>query len=223
MRFEYFQKDPAKYLEKMKGNIAEEERVFESSSQKLFEAISISPELFERSQQEMMMDPMVSMEMFQMGINMEKPTSEAPEELTKAKTVEIVKASNDFAFDYFKKEYLNQMSQDPLLMPVVISALGHDWVKHTHNYSEDQFKSALYKHKIFEDDEVAMHMQQKQMELLSLSGGFNPMMMGGMPPGMGGPGGMDPMAGMGGMDPMGGGMGGMPPGGMGGMFGPGGL
>ena len=32
-----------------------------------------------------------------------------------------------------------------------------------------------------------MHMQQKQMELLSLSGGFNPMMMGGMPPGMGGP------------------------------------
>jgi len=40
-----------------------------------------------------------------------------------------------------------------------------------------------------------MHMQQKQMELLSLSGGFNPMMMGGMggpgmggPPGLGGPG-----------------------------------
>ena len=47
-----------------------------------------------------------------------------------------------------------------------------------------------------------MHMQSKQMELLSLSGGFNPMMMG-MPPGMGG--GMDAMAGMGGM-------GGMPPG-----------
>jgi hypothetical protein len=37
-----------------------------------------------------------------------------------------------------------------------------------------------------------MHMQTKQMELLSLSGGFNPMMMG-MP----------------GMDSMGGGMGGM--------------
>lgn len=47
-----------------------------------------------------------------------------------------------------------------------------------------------------------MHMQTKQMELLSLSGGFNPMMMGGMPPmgGMGG--GMPPM---GGAPPMGGG------------------
>jgi len=56
-------------------------------------------------------------------------------------------------------------------------------------------------------------MQNKQMELLQLSGGFNPMMMGGMP-GMGG----DPSGGMGGM-------GGMPPGigGMPGMFGPGGI
>ena len=45
-------------------------------------------------------------------------------------------------------------------------------------------------------------MQTKQMELLSMSGGFNPMMMGGMPPmgggGFGGPpmGGMPPGPGM---------------------------
>jgi hypothetical protein len=46
-----------------------------------------------------------------------------------------------------------------------------------------------------------MHMQTKQMELLQMSGQFNPMMMGGMPPGG-----------------MGGGMGGGYPGG--GMYGP---
>ena len=171
------------------------------------------------------MDPIVSMELFQMGINMEKPTGETPTDMTKERTVELVKQSNDFAFDYFKKEYISTMSMDPLLMPVLISALAHDFIKKEHGIAEDAFKAALFVHKIYEDEEVAMHMQTKQMELLSLSGGFNPMMMGGMP-------GMDPSA-MGGMPGMGGpGMGGPPMGGPGmggpgmggfGGFGPGGL
>jgi hypothetical protein len=93
------------------------------------------------------------------------------------------------------------MRHDPMIMPVLISAIAHDWVFKNHGFNEEQFKAALFAHKIYEDPEVAMHMQQKQMELLTLSGGFNPMMMG-----------------------MGGGMGGGP-GGMGGpgMFGPGGF
>lgn len=56
----------------------------------------------------------------------------------------------------------------------------------------------MFKHKVFEDHELAMYMQQKQFELFSLDGGM-PMMppMGGMP-GMGGPpGGMPPMGGFG--------------------------
>jgi hypothetical protein len=48
----------------MKTTVSEEEKVYESSSRELFDAISISPEMFERTQQEMMMDPMVSMELF---------------------------------------------------------------------------------------------------------------------------------------------------------------
>jgi hypothetical protein len=158
-----------------------------------------------------------------MGINMEKPSSEAPTDLTKERTVELVKESNDFAFDYFKKEYISQMQMDPMMMPVLISAIAHDYIMDKHAISEEPFKAALFIHKIYENEEVAMHMQAKQMELLSLSGGFNPMMMGGMP-GMD-MGGMPP--GMGGPD-MGGppGIGGPPMGGpgMGGMFGtPGGL
>lgn len=133
------------------------------------------------------MDPYVSMELFNMGISMEQPSSKPPEELTKEKTVSLVKDSNNYAFDLFKKEYLDQMRQDPMIMPVLISAIAHDWVFKKHGYNEEQFKAALFAHKIYEDPEIAMHMQQKQMELLQLSGGFNPMMMGGMPPGMGGP------------------------------------
>lgn len=57
----------------------------------------------------MMMDPYVSMELFNLGISMEQPTGKAPENLNKEKTIELVKASNDFAFELFKKEYIDQM------------------------------------------------------------------------------------------------------------------
>lgn len=113
-----------------------------------------------------MMDPYVSMELFNMGINMEQPAGKAPEELNYQKTVELVKDSNNYAFDLFKKEYLDQMRYDPMIMPVLISAIAHDWVFKNHGYTEDQFKAALFTHKIYEDPEIAMHMQTKQMELL---------------------------------------------------------
>jgi hypothetical protein len=188
-RCKEFGGDPKKYLLALKSTVAEEEKAYEKSSMEMFERLCITPEFFERSQQELMMDPYVSMELFNMGISMEQPNSKAPEELTAAKTVELVKASNTYAFDLFKKEYLDQMRYDPMIMPVLISAIAHDWVFKNHNFTEEQFKAALFAHKIYEDPEVAMHMQQKQMELLQLSGGFNPMMMGG---GMGGPGGIPP-------------------------------
>lgn len=87
-------------------------------------------------------------------------------------------------------------------MPVLISAIAHDWVLKNHQYTEDQFKKSLFAHKIYEDPSVAQHMQQKQMELMMIAQQQSP--MGGM--------------GMGGMPGMGG-MGGMPGGGMGGMGG----
>lgn len=209
-RCEHFEKDSKAYLKALTDTVTQEEGIFESSSQMMFDKLCITPECFERSQQEMMMDPMVSMELFQMGLNMEKPTGSAPSVLSRDKTIEIVKASNDYAFDLFKKEYIEQMKMDPMMIPVIISAIAHDWVFKKHGYPEEQFKAALFDHKIYEDEGVAMHMQQKQMELMAMSGGFNPMMMGGMPP-MGGQG-PDMSGGMGGM-------GGLPP-----MFGtPGGL
>lgn len=105
------------------------------------------------------MDPYVSMELFNMGISMEQPSSAAPAELTADKTVALVKESNNFAFELFKKEYLDQMRYDPMIMPVLISAIAHDWVYKNHNFTEEQFKAALFAHKIYENPEVAMHMQ----------------------------------------------------------------
>ena len=109
----------------------------------------------------MMNDPYVSMELFNLGIHMEQPTSKAPAELDKQKTIDLVKSSNDYAFDLFKKEYIDQMRTDPMIMPVLISAIAHDWVLREHGYNEEQFKAALFEHKIYEDPTVSMHMQTK--------------------------------------------------------------
>lgn len=61
-----------------------------------------------------------------------------------------------------------------MLMPVLISAIAHDWVKVNHGYEEDNFKAALFKHKIYENPEVSQHMQEKQMELMMLAMQQNP-------------------------------------------------
>lgn len=105
------------------------------------------------------MDPYASMELFNLGINMEAPTSAAPDSLTKEKTIELVKSSNDYAFDLFKKEYIDQLKNDPMMMPVLISAIAHDWVYKEHKFPEEEFKAALFQHKIYEEPSVSMHMQ----------------------------------------------------------------
>ena len=108
-----------------------------------------------------MQDPNVQMELFNLGIKMEQPNSKPPEELQKETVVTLVKESNDFAFDLFKKEYIDQMTKDPMIMPVLISAIAHDWVYKNHNWTEEQFKAALFGFKIYEDPAVAQHMQKK--------------------------------------------------------------
>lgn len=128
------------------------------------------------------------MELFNLGIKMEQPASKAPGDLAKEKVVELVTQSNDYAFDLFKKEYMDVMSKDPMIMPVLISAIAHDWVFKNHKWTEDEFKAALFEHKIYEDPTVAQHMQKKQFELMMIAQQMNPMMgmgMGGMPPGAG--------------------------------------
>jgi len=79
-----------------------------------------------------MQDPAIQMELFNLGIKMEQPPGKGPENLKKEDIVELVKKSNDFAFDLFKKEYISTMAKDPMIMPVLISAIAHDWVFKNH-------------------------------------------------------------------------------------------
>jgi hypothetical protein len=116
-----------------------------------------------------MQDPAIQMELFNVGIKMEQPAGKAPEELTKEKVTEMVMQSNDYAFDLFKKEFTEVMTKDPMIMPVLISAIAHDWVFKNHNWTEENFKAALFAHKIYEDATVAQHMQKKQFELMMMA------------------------------------------------------
>jgi len=118
----------------LKQNIQDEERAYEQSSTIMFDKLSISSAMFEKTQQELMNDPYVSMELFNLGISMEQPHTATPEALNPERTIELVKASNDFAFDLFKNNYIDQMGADPMMMPVLISAIAHDWVYVQHGF-----------------------------------------------------------------------------------------
>ena len=94
-RCEHFGKDPQLYLAALKENINEEEKAYESSSRQVFDALNITSECFEKTQQALMADPYVSMELYNLGISMEQPSADVAVELSVERTVELVKGSND--------------------------------------------------------------------------------------------------------------------------------
>lgn len=108
-RCEHFGTDHKKYLAALQATVQEEEKAYEASSVALFDELSISPEMFERSQQLHMQDPSVQMELFNLGIKMEQPAGSAPADLNREKVITLVTESNDYAFELFKKEYTEVM------------------------------------------------------------------------------------------------------------------
>lgn len=81
-RCEHFGGEPAAYLAALKANIAEEEKAYESSSRQVFDALNITSDCFEKTQQVLMNDPYVSMELYNLGISMEQPNADVPTDLT---------------------------------------------------------------------------------------------------------------------------------------------
>ena len=136
-RCECFGTDHKAYLAALQSTVQEEEKAYEASSVALFDELAISPEMFERSQQLHMQDPSVQMELFNLGIKMEQPAGSAPADLARETVIKLVMESNDYAFELFKKEYTDVMAKDPMIMPVLISAIAHDWVFKNHNWTEE--------------------------------------------------------------------------------------
>jgi len=66
----------------LKTAIQDEEKAYEAASKIMFDKLEITAEMFERSQQELMVDPYVQMEIFNLGISMEQPNAKLPEGMT---------------------------------------------------------------------------------------------------------------------------------------------
>lgn len=70
-RIAHFDSNHQEYLKALQANVQQEEKAYEASSQVIFDKLFISQENFERSQQQLMQDPSVQMELFNLGIKME--------------------------------------------------------------------------------------------------------------------------------------------------------
>lgn len=198
-RLEHFDVDFKKYLETLQGTADAEKKQMDESFNIMFDKLSISQENFDRSQQALMQaDPSAQMETFNIVLSWDKPNIACPAELTKEKTMDLMNEANDFAFDIIKKEFVDQMMKEPMMMPLLISAIAHDYTFKKHKHNEEHLKAALFEHKIYEDPKMAARLEQKQFELMMHIQQTNPAAMqqmmaaqGGMPPGAGGmPGGM---------------------------------
>jgi len=190
-RLDYYGNDNDKYVDTILETMSKEEESFNFCTTAVLSKICVTHENYMRSEQALIMDPMCQMELLQKGIESENSSTDVPDKLDKKTTIEILKESNDKSFEDYKEYSAAVKKKDPYLTPVVISCLSHDYIVKKYGYDEDVFKAAMFKHKVFEDHDLALYMQQKQFELFTLDGGMPMMPPMGMP-GMGGP----PMGGM---------------------------
>ena len=108
-----------------------------------------------------MYDPIAQMEMVRSTIESEG-FNDVGEDMTEEKTIELLKEAHDYATKSFKDSYGKYMiNKEPMLASVIIGCIAHDYLKKTKSIAETTFKAALTKYKVFENQDVALYMQQK--------------------------------------------------------------
>lgn len=190
-RLEFYLKNDDEYLDIIRKTLTEEELNYNFCTNAVLSRLEVTKEMFQKTERDLMMDPIRQMELLEKGIETENDDIEIPEDLTKKRTITIIKEANDISFEKFKELHNKIMAMDPMLIPVVISCLSHDYITKKYEYDEIVFKACMFNHKVFDDPELAKHMQVKQMEMMQLQapmmggpGGMPGMMPQGMPSGM---------------------------------------
>lgn len=82
-------------------------------------------------------DPQAQMESFNIVLSWDKPKCSIPEALTRDVCCDLVMKANDFAFDIIKSNFVDAVCADQMVMPLLVSAIGHDWVLQNHKFKED--------------------------------------------------------------------------------------
>lgn len=164
-------KDDSSYLQEVRKTLAKEEESITRCTHLVLNKLKVNKDIFRKTEREYMMDPILQMELMENKDDSEGP-EQFPEELTKEKTIALIKEANDASLIKFKDFHYVIIQIDPMLIPVVISCLSHDYITLNHQYTEAAFKSAMYSHRVFEDADLMTYMQMKQFEMMNLAGGM---------------------------------------------------
>ena len=124
--------------------------------------------MFVKSEHKLLSDPMVQLELMKNNIDTSCYDIEIPEALDLNITKEIIKKANEMAFFKYKQIHSQIVKTDPNLTPVLITCLSHDYILDVYGYNEEVFKAAIQRYQVFEDPELSVYMQNKQMELMLL-------------------------------------------------------
>jgi hypothetical protein len=120
-RLEKYGIDNEGYIDVILETMTGEEESFNTCTKAVLNKISVTPEIYSRSEQALIMDPASQVELLQKGIENEDAGIEVPEDLTKQETIKILKESNDKSFKEYKDYSEAVKKKDPYLTPVVIS------------------------------------------------------------------------------------------------------
>lgn len=105
-----------------------------------------------------MLDPILQQELMESKEEEGKDLIEIPEELTKDKVIELIKEANDYAIEKFKQQSFYILQQGPMFIPVAISCYSHDYITEKYQFTESVFKHAMFKHKVFDDQQLMAYM-----------------------------------------------------------------
>ena len=120
-RLSHYAHEYDKYVDVILETMNREEESFNFCTTAILSKLKVSTEVYMRSEQALIMDPMCQMELLQKGIENEDSSVDVPAELDKSKTIEILKESNDKSFEVYKHYSEAVKKKDPYLTPVVIS------------------------------------------------------------------------------------------------------
>ena len=126
-----------------------------------------------------MADPVFAVELGNLSMWIEKPIFSDKKRLpSMQRTMQIAKEANDFAAEMFKNHFLSKV--DPMLpenmqlLPVMISIIAYDWISEEAGVSSDDYKMALFQHKMQDQPEFIDMMQKLQFTLMIMAARRNP-------------------------------------------------
>ena len=168
IRLQEYGKDDDNYIDAIRDTLSKEERNYSYCTNAVLTRLKITPEVFAKSEAEVFSNPSMRLNLMHSENSEEEPEIEIPGVLTKSATIEIIEKANDVAFDKYKELHHKVLRINPELTPIMVSCLSHDYIYDVYGYPEEVFKAAMYRHKVFEDYELAAYMQDKQYELMHL-------------------------------------------------------